>query len=138
MHSRELVEVLTDDDAEVLEAHPLDALVNGRDELDARDRSPIGDTEAARRVGCDTSSMHRLLGNPSYTFSKVTGVAHPVPARTVPRSWAKVGTESGPIGFSEGECQMKRLFLAVVIALAVVSASPAMADPPATNKNTAS
>ena len=31
---------------------------------------------------------------------------------------------------------MKRLFLAVVIALAVVSASPAMADPPATNKNT--
>jgi hypothetical protein len=31
---------------------------------------------------------------------------------------------------------MKRLFLGVVIALAVVSASPAMADPPATNKNT--
>jgi hypothetical protein len=30
---------------------------------------------------------------------------------------------------------MKRLLLGVVIALAVVSASPAMADPPATNQN---
>src|SRR6266540_3996320 len=35
MHSRKLVELLTDDYAEVLEAHPVDALVNGRDELDA-------------------------------------------------------------------------------------------------------
>jgi hypothetical protein len=31
---------------------------------------------------------------------------------------------------------MKRLFLGVVLALAVVSARPAMADPPPTNKNT--
>src|SRR3989442_14063166 len=45
MHSRELVDVLTDDDAEVLEAHPVDALVNGRDELDERDRSPVEDIE---------------------------------------------------------------------------------------------
>src|SRR5688500_1561252 len=45
MHSRELVDLLTDDDAEVLEAHPVDTLVNGRDELDARDRSPIEDIE---------------------------------------------------------------------------------------------
>src|SRR6266487_2827148 len=45
MHLRELVEVLTDDDAEVLEAHPVDTLVNGRDELDARDRSPVEDVE---------------------------------------------------------------------------------------------
>jgi hypothetical protein len=45
MHSRELVELLTDDDAEMLEAHPVDALVNGRDELDARDRSPVEDIE---------------------------------------------------------------------------------------------
>src|SRR5438045_7906264 len=45
MHSRELVELLTDDDAEVLEAHPVDTLVNRRDELDARDRSPIEDIE---------------------------------------------------------------------------------------------
>ena len=45
MHSRELVELLTDDDTEVLEAHPVDALVNGRDELDARDRSPVEDIE---------------------------------------------------------------------------------------------
>ena len=45
MHSRELVDLLTDDDAEVLEAHPVDALVNGRDELDARDRSPVEDLE---------------------------------------------------------------------------------------------
>ena len=34
MRARELVELLTDDDAEVLEAHPVDALVDGRDQLD--------------------------------------------------------------------------------------------------------
>src|SRR5881392_2395702 len=45
MTPREVVDVLTDDDAEVLEAHPVDAMVNGRDELDARDRSPIEDIE---------------------------------------------------------------------------------------------
>src|SRR5438876_3915619 len=45
MHSREVVDVLTDYDAEVLEAHPVDALVNGRDELDERDRSPVEDIE---------------------------------------------------------------------------------------------
>jgi hypothetical protein len=45
MHSRELVELLTDDDAEVLEAHPVDALVHGRDELDARAQSPAEDVE---------------------------------------------------------------------------------------------
>ena len=45
MHSREVVDLLTDDDAEVLEAHPVDALVNGRDELDERDRSPVEDIE---------------------------------------------------------------------------------------------
>src|SRR3989441_6861003 len=45
MTPREGVDVLTDDDAEVLEAHPVDALVNGRDELDERDRSPIEDIE---------------------------------------------------------------------------------------------
>src|SRR6266540_3079341 len=45
MHSREVVDVVTDDDAEVLEAHPVDALVNGRDELDERDRSPVKDLE---------------------------------------------------------------------------------------------
>ena len=45
MPPRELVELLADDDAEVLEAHPVNALVNGRDELDARDRSPVQDIE---------------------------------------------------------------------------------------------
>ena len=45
MHPREVVEVLADDDPEVLEPHPVDALVNGRDELDARDRSPVEDLE---------------------------------------------------------------------------------------------
>src|SRR5438034_104221 len=45
MHSREVVDLLAHDDAEVLEAHPVDALVNGRDELDERDRSPIEDIE---------------------------------------------------------------------------------------------
>src|SRR5436189_6369876 len=50
MHSREVVNVLTDDDAEVLEAHSVDALVNRRDELDTRDRSPVEDVE---RLGED-------------------------------------------------------------------------------------
>ena len=45
MHSRELVDLVTDDDAEVLEAHPVDPLVNGRDELDARDRRPVENIE---------------------------------------------------------------------------------------------
>src|SRR5262249_6646488 len=45
MHSRELVELLTDDDAEVLEAHPVDTLVNRRNQLDARNRSPVEDIE---------------------------------------------------------------------------------------------
>src|SRR5213082_3441755 len=45
MHSGEVVDVLPDDDAEVLEAHPVDALMNGRDELDERDRSPLEDIE---------------------------------------------------------------------------------------------
>src|SRR5436190_20572273 len=45
MTPREVVDVLTDDHAEVLEAHPVDTLVNGRDELDARDRSSIEDIE---------------------------------------------------------------------------------------------
>src|SRR3989454_6117962 len=48
MTPREGVDVLTDDDAEVLEAHPVDALVNGWDELDERDRSPV---EAVERLG---------------------------------------------------------------------------------------
>ena len=42
MQWREVVDLLTDDDAEVLEAHPVDALVNRRDELDERDRGPVG------------------------------------------------------------------------------------------------
>src|SRR2546428_13926576 len=45
MTPREGVDVLTDDDAEVLEAHPVDALVNGWDELDERDRGPVEDVE---------------------------------------------------------------------------------------------
>jgi len=45
MDARELVELVTDDDAEVLEAHPVDTLVHGRDELDVRDRSPVENIE---------------------------------------------------------------------------------------------
>jgi hypothetical protein len=45
VHSRELVELLTDDDAEVLEAHSIDTLMNRRYQLDARNRSPIEDIE---------------------------------------------------------------------------------------------
>src|SRR5262249_19371406 len=43
--SRELVDLLTDDDAEMLESHPVDPLVNGRDELDARDQGPVENVE---------------------------------------------------------------------------------------------
>ena len=45
MHAGELVDLLTHDDAEVLEAHPVDALVNGRDELDERHGSTVEDVE---------------------------------------------------------------------------------------------
>src|SRR6266508_2901734 len=45
MTPREVVDALTDDDAEVLEAHPVDALVNVRNELDERDRSSVEDLE---------------------------------------------------------------------------------------------
>jgi hypothetical protein len=45
VHSRELVELLTDDDAEVLEAHSIDTLMNRRYQLDTRNRSPIEDIE---------------------------------------------------------------------------------------------
>src|SRR5579864_8765649 len=45
MHSREVVDVLADDDTEVLEAHPVEALVDGRDELDERDRGPVEEIE---------------------------------------------------------------------------------------------
>jgi hypothetical protein len=63
MHSPELVELLTDDDAQVLEAHPVDALVHGRDELDARDRSPVEDVERPE-------STIREIGRPFQTFSR--------------------------------------------------------------------
>src|SRR4029453_15161859 len=45
MHSREVVDLPTQQNPEVLEGHPVDALVNGRDELDERDRSPVEDIE---------------------------------------------------------------------------------------------
>jgi len=41
---------LADDDAEVLEAHPVDALVNRRNELDARDRSSVEDIERLEQL----------------------------------------------------------------------------------------
>jgi len=47
MHSREVVDVLTDDDAEVLEAHPVDALVNGRARRMALVVFPLADTADA-------------------------------------------------------------------------------------------
>ena len=63
MHSREVVDVLTDDDAEVLEAHPVDALVNGRDELDERDRGPS-------RTSSGSASTIKEIGRPFQTFSE--------------------------------------------------------------------
>ena len=41
----ELVERLPDDDPEVLEAHLVDPLVDGRDQLDHRDRLAVEDLE---------------------------------------------------------------------------------------------
>jgi hypothetical protein len=40
-------DLLTDDDPQMFETHPVDALVNGWDELDERDRSPVEDIEPA-------------------------------------------------------------------------------------------
>ena len=45
MLAGEGVDLFADNDAEMLEAHPVDALVNGWDELDQRDRSPVEDLE---------------------------------------------------------------------------------------------
>src|SRR3954447_4059438 len=45
MNPRELVELLTHDNAEVLKTHPVDALVNGRDQLDIRDRCLVEELE---------------------------------------------------------------------------------------------
>jgi hypothetical protein len=45
MLAGEGVNVLTNDDPEVFEAHPVDPLVNGRDELNDRNRSSIEDFE---------------------------------------------------------------------------------------------
>ncbi len=41
MHARELLDIVPDHDAEVLQPHPVDALVDGRDELDERDEGAI-------------------------------------------------------------------------------------------------
>jgi hypothetical protein len=61
IHSREVVDVLTDDDAEVLDAHPVDALVNGRDELDERDRSPVEDIERLGESSCSSPPSRSRL-----------------------------------------------------------------------------
>jgi hypothetical protein len=45
MVSGELVELLTHDDAEVFETHPVDTLVNGWNELDPRDRNSVENFE---------------------------------------------------------------------------------------------
>ena len=45
MLAGECVDVLANDDAEVLEAHPVDPLVNGRDELNERNRRSVEDLD---------------------------------------------------------------------------------------------
>lgn len=45
MLAGELVDVFAAADAEVLEAHPMDAPGDGRDELDERDRRPVEELE---------------------------------------------------------------------------------------------
>src|SRR5438270_12424059 len=101
MHSREVVDVLTDDDAEVLEAHPVDALVNGRDELDERDRSPVEDIErlGEHHLG-DRTPVPDILGvRPRMTLEKRAlvdikvpiGVAH---ADVAARVWWDVSAEA--------------------------------------------
>ena len=49
MHARELLDTAPDHDAEVLQPHPVDALVDGRDELDERDEGAIEDDERPRQ-----------------------------------------------------------------------------------------
>src|SRR5256886_12139152 len=49
MHARELLDVVPDHDTEVLQAHPVDALVDRRDELDERDEGAVADDERLRQ-----------------------------------------------------------------------------------------
>ncbi|MEP6665289.1 MAG: hypothetical protein ABJA81_02470 [Nocardioidaceae bacterium] len=63
MHPRERIDVLADDHAEVLEAHPVDALVNGRDELNERHRRPS-------RTSSGSASTIGEIGRPFQTFSE--------------------------------------------------------------------
>src|SRR5438067_13830306 len=72
MHSREVVDVLADDDTEMLEAHPVNALVNGRDELDERHRSPVEDIErlGEHHLGDRTPVPDILRVRPRMTLEK--------------------------------------------------------------------
>src|SRR5881392_3908269 len=72
MTPREGVDVLTDDDAEVLETHPVDELVNGWDELDERDRSPVEDIERLGEYHLgDRTPVPDILGvRPRMTLEK--------------------------------------------------------------------
>jgi hypothetical protein len=59
------VELVTHDDTEVLESHPVDALMNGRDELDAQERSPVENLE---RLGWASTNLE--IGRPFHTSSR--------------------------------------------------------------------
>jgi hypothetical protein len=63
MHSRELVDLLTDDDAEVLETHPVDALVNGG-------MSSMRETGAPSRTSSGSASTISEIGRPFQRFSR--------------------------------------------------------------------
>ena len=63
MHSREVVDLLTDDDAEVLEAHPVDTLVNGG-------MSSMRETGVPSRTSSGSASTIKEIGRPFQTFSR--------------------------------------------------------------------
>ena len=107
MYPRERVDLFADDDAEVLEAHPVDALVNGRDELDARDRSPVEDIE---RLGehdqGDRTPFQALSGSSAMALEKRALVDVQVPIGDADGEVAeRVGRDSMPRATRRSRCK---------------------------------
>ena len=69
----ERVESVADHDAEVLQPHPVDALVHGRDELDERDGLAVEDLQRVYRMGLEHLGV--VVGD---TFDAFVGAHKPV------------------------------------------------------------
>src|SRR5207248_5555031 len=102
----------TDNDAEVLEAHPVHALMNGRDELDERDRSPVEDIErlAEHDLGDRTPVPDVLAVRPRMALEKRAlvdvkvpiGDAHGEVAERIGRDVDAAGNETVALHRREG------------------------------------